>query len=304
MSGELAAAALVVLVVGALALAGLTGRWVVGHPKRIRAGLAWISELSAVAWVRSRYPRQWKLLGRRFAPGEAAGLTLTLGVATVLALGVGFGELLDNVLDGEGIAVADRPVVRFLAAHRQPWSTAAARVISDMGSPVGAAVTVVVVGVVLAWVRRSWLPLGVLALGAGGIGVINMTVKRLVSRDRPPLATAVLGEQGFSFPSGHTVGTTVVWLLSAWMVGHWVIGRRAVQVAVWIGALLIIVAVGSTRVYLGVHFPSDVLAGWALGAAWAVTIALVVTVWEQPHRTRTASVGPRTTSPTTKDTGG
>jgi membrane-associated phospholipid phosphatase len=289
-SGELAAAVLVVLVVGALALTGFTARWVVGHPERIRAGLAWVAEHPVVAWVRSRYPRQWGFLGRRFTPGEAAGLTLTLGVAAVLALGMGFGELLDNVLEGEGIAVADRPVVGFLAAHRQPWSIAAARVITDIGSPVGVAVTAVVVGVALAWVRRSWLPLLVFALGAGGIGVINMTVKRLIGRGRPPLATAVLNEQGFSFPSGHTVGTTVVWLLSAWMVGHWVISRRAVQVAVWTGALLMIVAVGATRVYLGVHFPSDVLAGWALGAAWAVTIALVVNVWEQSPRGPDAAV--------------
>lgn len=287
MSGELAAAVLVVLVVGALGLTGFIARWVVGHPERIRAGLAWVADHPAVAWVRSRYPRQWGFLGRRFTPGEAAGLTLTLGVAAVLALGMGFGELLDNVLEGEGIAVADRPVVRFLAAHRRPWLIAAARVITDIGSPVGVAVTAVVVGVGLAWVRRSWLPLLVFALGVGGIGVINMTVKRLVGRGRPPLATAVLDERGFSFPSGHTVGTTVVWLLLAWMIGHWVISRRAVQVAVWTGALLMIVAVGATRVYLGVHFPSDVLAGWALGAAWAVTIALVVNVWEQSDRTLT-----------------
>jgi membrane-associated phospholipid phosphatase len=292
-SGEVAAAVLVVLVVGALALAGFTARWVVGHPERVRVGIAWVADHPAVAWVRSHYPRQWRLLGRRFAPGEAAGLTLTLGVAMVLALGMGFGELLDNVLDGEGIAVADHPVVRFLAAHRQPWSTTAARVITDIGSPVGVAVTAIVVGVALAWVRWSWLPLLIFALGAGGIGVINMTVKRLVGRDRPPLATAVLDTQGFSFPSGHTVGTTVVWLLSAWMIGHWVIGRRAIQVAVWTGALLMIVAVGATRVYLGVHFPSDVLAGWALGAAWAVTIALVVSVWEQsPRAARPVAVAP------------
>ncbi|MGH3834544.1 MAG: phosphatase PAP2 family protein, partial [Pseudonocardiaceae bacterium] len=71
------------------------------------------------------------------------------------------------------------------------------------------------------------------------------------------------------------------WVIGHWVIGHRVIGRRTVQVAVWTGALLMIVAVGVTRVYLGVHFPSDVLAGWALGAAWAVTIALVMNVWEQ-----------------------
>jgi undecaprenyl-diphosphatase len=213
-------------------------------------------------------------------PGEAAGLTLTLGVVAVLVLDLSFGQLLDNVLEGDGIAVLDRPVVRFLAAHRQPWSIIVARVITDVGSPVGAAVTAVVVGAALAWIRRSWLPLLVIVLGASGIGIINMAVKRLVSRSRPPLVTAVLGEPGFSFPSGHTAGTTVVWLLSAWMIG-----RQVGRVAVWTGTLLMIIAVGVSRVYLGVHFPSDVLAGWALGAAWALTVALVVNVWEQSRRT-------------------
>jgi undecaprenyl-diphosphatase len=106
-------------------------------------------------------------------------------------------------------------------------------------------------------------------------------VKHLVGRGRPPRVTAVLGEHGFSFPSGHTTGTTVVWLLSAWMVSRWVIGRRPGRILVWTAALLMIISVGTTRVYLGVHFPSDVLAGWALGTAWTVIIALVARVWEQ-----------------------
>lgn len=295
-SGELAAALLLVVVLGVLGLTGFTARWVVGHPERIRAGLVWVAERSAVVWARSRYPRQWRFLGRRFEPGEAAGLTLTLGVATVLALGVGFGQLLDNVVESDGITVADRPVLWFLAAHRQPWSTTAATVITDAGSPVGVAVTGVVVGAVLAWLRRSWLPLLVIILGGAGIAAINTVVKRVVSRTRPPQMTAVLGEHGYSFPSGHTTGTTVVWLLSAWMIGRWIIRRRPARVSLWTGALLMIGAVGVTRVYLGVHFLSDVLAGWALGAAWAVIIALVAKVWEQSPRSSPSLVGRKTTS--------
>ncbi len=282
MSGELATAVLMVIMLGALALTGLTARWV-GHPKRIRAGLAWVAERPAVVWVRSRYPRQGQFLSRLLAPGEATGLALTLGVGAVLALGLSFGQLLDNVLESDGIAVADRPVVRFLAAHREPWLITAMQVISDVGSPVGVAITATVVGAALAWARRSWLPLLVAGLGAAGIGMINLTVKWLVARSRPPLAIAVGGEDGFSFPSGHTTGTTVVWLLSAWMVSRWVIRSRAGRDMVWTGALLLIAAVGTSRVYLGVHFPSDILAGWVLGAAWAATIALVVNVWEQSH---------------------
>lgn len=289
MSGALAAVVLLAVLLGAFILIGLVARWVVGYPQRIRAALVWVADRPAVAWVRSRYPRQWRFVGRRFAPGEAVGLALTLGLAAVLTLGVGFGQLLDNVLDGDGVTVADRPVVRLLAAYRQPWSITAARVITDLGSPLGATVTALIVGVALAWMRRSWLPLLVLVLAAGGIGMINTTVKQLVSRSRPPATAAVLGEHGFSFPSGHTVGTTVVWLLSAWLISRGVksdrvISRRAVRIAVWTVALLFVVAVGTTRVFLGVHFPSDVLAAWALGAAWTVTIALVVRVWEQSRR--------------------
>src|SRR5262245_35715352 len=199
-------------------------------------------------------------------------------------LGVIFGQLLENVFESDGITVADRPALRLLAAHRQPWSISMAEAITDLGSPLGAAVTAVVVGVVLALARRSWLPPLVLMVAGSGIGLINMTVKRLVSRSRPPETIAVLGEHGFSFPSGHTVGTTVVWLLSAWLISHWMIGWPAVRIAVWTTALLIVFAVGMTRVFLGVHFPSDVLAAWVLGAAWAVAIALVVNVWEQSNR--------------------
>ncbi len=292
MSGELATAVLAVLVIGTLALTGLTARWVVGHPERIRAGLGWVAERQAVVWVRSRYPRPGRFLGRRLVPEEATGLALTLGVGMVLALGLSFGQLLDNVLESDGIAVADHPVLRFLATHREPWLVTAMQVISDVGSPLGVGITATMVGVALAWSRRSWLPLLAIGFGVVGIGMINLTVKWVVSRSRPPEAIAVLGEDGFSFPSGHTTGTTVVWLLSAWMISRRTIRSGAGRDLVWIGALLVIIAVGTSRVYLGVHFPSDVLAGWTLGAAWAVTIALVANVWEQSPRTSPALVGP------------
>ena len=291
LSGQLAAIVLVVLVGSALILTGLTARWVVGHPERIRAGLAWVGERPAVVWVRSRYPRQWNFLDRRLAPGEATGLALTLGVGMVLALGLSFRQLLDNVLESDGIAVVDRPVLRFLATHREPWLVTTMQVISDVGSPVGVGILATVVGVTLAWVGRSWLPLLIAGFGVAGIGMINLTVKGLVSRSRPPVAIAVLGEDGYSFPSGHTIGTTVVWLLSAWMVNRWVIRGQISRDLLWIGTLSVVVAVGISRVYLGVHFPSDVMAGWTLGAAWVVMIALVVSVWEQSHRAAAASVG-------------
>ena len=285
MNADLAAGVLVALGLVVLVLACAAASAVVAHPERIRAGLAWIADQPAVARIQSRYPRQWRFVRRRFMVGEVAGLALTLGVAAVLTLGVVFGQLLDSVLERDGVTVADAPVVGLLAAHREPWVITGAQVITDIGSPVGAALIALAVGGALAWFRRSWQPLLVMVLGAGGIGVIGTVIKDLVARSRPPQAVAALSEHGFSFPSGHTTGTTVVWLLSAWMLTCWVLSRLALQVVVWTGALLMVVAVGVTRIYLGVHFPTDVLAGWALGAAWAVTVALAVSVWNQSDRT-------------------
>jgi len=129
---------LVVLVLalglGVLGVSGFAAWWVVGHPERVRAGLVWIAERPAVDWVRSHYPRQWRFLGRRFAPGEAAGLTLTVGAAAVLALGVSFEQMLDSVLERDGITMVDRPVLHFLATHRQPWSiTCSSREMATFG---------------------------------------------------------------------------------------------------------------------------------------------------------------------------
>jgi membrane-associated phospholipid phosphatase len=287
-SGEFALGVLLAVVVGVFILVGLVWWWVVGHPERIWAALVWVADRPLLSRVRSRYPRQWRFVGRfvgrRFAPGEAVGLVLTLGVIAVLMLGVVFGELLDNVFESDGITVADRPMLRFLAGHRQPWSITTARMITDLGSPVGVAVTALIVGVVLARIRRSGLPLLVLLLAGGGIAVINTVVKHLVSRSRPPATGAVIGEFGFSFPSGHAVGTTVVWLLSAWLISHGVGSQRAVRVVVWAIALLMVFAVGVSRVFLGVHYPSDVLAAWALGAAWVVSVVLTVNVGQQSGR--------------------
>jgi len=234
--------------------------------------------------VRSGAERVRKFLTRRLSPAGATGLTLTVGAALVLALGLGFAVLLDDVADGEGIAAVDRPVLAWLAAHRTPDLSAVITLITQLGSPVGVAVIAALVGGLISVRRRSWWALLISAVGAGGIGVINLAVKAVIGRPRPPNALAVTGEDGFSFPSGHTTAITVVGVLSAWMLTRWVLSGRAARAGVWTAAAILIVGVGSSRVYLGVHYPSDVLAGAALGAAWAVAVALAVVTGERARR--------------------
>jgi undecaprenyl-diphosphatase len=115
----------------------------------------------------------------------------------------------------------------------------------------------------------------VLAVGAmAGASLVFRLLKVFFDRARPPLADRLVAETNESLPSGHATMSTVVVgtiVVLAW-AGRGVLARAAMvaAAAAWIGA------VGATRVYLGVHWVSDVLAGWAVGAAW---LALCVTAW-------------------------
>ena len=115
----------------------------------------------------------------------------------------------------------------------------------------------------------------VLAVGAmAGASLVFTVLKNILDRSRPPAADRLVGVTNESLPSGHATMSFVVTgtiVVLAW-AGRSALARVALVVAAaaWIGA------VGATRVYLGVHWFSDVLAGWAVGAAW---LALCVTVW-------------------------
>lgn len=106
---------------------------------------------------------------------------------------------------------------------------------------------------------------------------LNDLVKGLVGRERPVLPSPVDVAPGLSFPSGHAQASVVAWTLMAWLVTRVVSGRwRWVAAALAASAVL---AIGFSRVALGVHYPSDVLAGYALGGAW-VAPALVLLRWK------------------------
>ena len=128
------------------------------------------------------------------------------------------------------------------------------------------------VGLVLVLLAlRRWREGLFAAVALGGSGLLNVAAKQLFARERPTLWESIAPESNFSFPSGHAMGSMTlacVLVLLAWPTRWrgWVVGAMAVFVPM----------VGLSRVYLGVHFPSDILAGWAAAATWAVGTYLVV----------------------------
>ncbi|MVU78307.1 phosphatase PAP2 family protein [Nocardia sp. ET3-3] len=212
---------------------------------------------------------EYRRARRLFAESRVPLLVVALGAGMVCALAVVFAKILDNVLDGDGVTAWDLPVSRWCAEHREPVLTTVMRALTEVGNPpVLAALTAAAMVVVM--VRgRSLAPVVLGAFAFGGYLMMVVTVKLAVERPRPPLPERAIAANGSSFPSGHAAGVAAVALVSVWLITREGPKRRWIRAIAWTTAFVLIAAVGFSRVYLGVHYPSDIVAGWVLGAGWA-----------------------------------
>ena len=205
-------------------------------------------------------------IAARFDPRSRTGLGLTLRLAGfALAVWV-FSGLLDAVLDNETIARLDQVVESWFHVHSTPAGLAAFDVVTQLGSPV---VDVVIGAVALFLLYRREYPLLVTWLFANlGGKVIEYVLKNTVHRTRPQYAAEFLHGVSYSFPSGHTMGSTICYLMLAYIIGAWPGATSRRRWMAFVVAALVISAVAFSRVYLGVHYPSDVAGGFAAGMAW------------------------------------
>lgn len=204
-----------------------------------------------------------------------------------VALGL-FATLAIDLLHQGTITRADAEISRWLHARMQPAFTQLMLALDDLHSNTGVALMAVIAAAVLVRRRQAaWLP--VLASSVGGGLLLNVLVKHTFQRARPVWDDALLTLHTYSFPSGHTAGATVWWGFFTVLVFahrpalHW----RAATIVVAIGMVSL---TALSRVYLGVHHLSDVLAAAAEGCAWLV---LCFMASASPRRThdRTDGVG-------------
>jgi membrane-associated phospholipid phosphatase len=210
-----------------------------------------------------------------------AGYSPLARAATSVAAGLTF-ALLTVWIARQGTAVpnVDEQIHTWAVSHRGPGSTALARAVTWGG------VTTVVLPALLAVGAlagssggdfRRRLGDGVLLSGVASVGVFaGLRINALVGRGRPSVADWAGAAGGPAFPSGHTTAATLfaascAWTISARVRAGW--PRRAI----WAGAIVYAAAVGWSRVWLGVHWPTDVIGGWLYGTAWftAATAAML-----------------------------
>lgn len=198
-----------------------------------------------------------------------------LGIAATAAFGLWvFIEVTEQVLKGE-TGGFDRTVLLALRMPGNPaqplgplWLDGVARDITALGSIPVLSLMVVIVALFLVLYRRFWTAICVLLSTASGIALAFL-LKHVFGRARPDLFPHGDVVVSASFPSGHAMISALVYLtLGALVAG--LSPSRTIRVYVMAMALLLTTIVGASRIYLGVHWPTDVLAGWAAGAVWAL----------------------------------
>lgn len=210
-------------------------------------------------------------------------------LATVLALVVGCGLLVAGVHPGtaDDLRRLDRAVLLALRADadgRDPlgpvWLEEAVRDVTALGSVTLLTGMTVAAALYLALQRRRGDALHAL-LALAGSGALVRLSKLGFSRPRPEVVLPAVRVTGWSFPSGHSLMSTAVFFTLAALLGAQ--ARHQVRRYLLVLAALLAVAVGASRVYLGVHWPTDVAAGWLAGAGWAA-LCRRARRWSGDHR--------------------
>lgn len=227
-------------------------------------------------------------------------LRLLIGLTAVFACLWGFFSVMGEVREGDTYRLDSR----ILLALRRPghlatpigprWLQESARDVTALGG-FTVITLVVVVGVLFLWLHRRRIQAGVfLAAVLIGQAMAELT-KHLVGRNRPDLVPHLDAVYSSSFPSGHSAMSPIVYFTLAGILAAGEANRGAKSLIVGLAAVLVL-GIGVSRVYLGVHWPTDVLAGWAMGTAVAL-IATLILHRLAPHRRRVGVPGERPVAP-------
>jgi undecaprenyl-diphosphatase len=224
-------------------------------------------------------PSRWPHLLARVRPRDRNELILLVSGIVILLLLLIASKLASEVLEGE-TQKFDRQILIALRDPANPsrpigpqWLLSAALDITALGSPTVLTLTVLAVGGFLL-LQGMWRTALFVTLASLGGWFLNSALKQLFQRPRPDVVPHLRDVMSMSFPSGHAMTSAVVYLtLGALMMR--IAERRVTKFYCMAVAMLATVLVGATRVYLGVHYPTDVIAGWLIGFSWALLCWLV-----------------------------
>lgn len=196
----------------------------------------------------------------------ALGIYLIGGAVIAIACTALFVELASHVRSGATQAF-DEAVMRWMGAHRIDWLERSLLEITALGTGLVVMMIVVISALFLIATQHRFSAFLLLIASGGGI-VLNGVLKSSFDRPRPQLFEWLTEPISSSFPSGHAMSSAIVYFTVAYLIAR-LEKRRWMRAVTIIASLLLVLLISASRLYLGVHYPSDVLAGMIIGLAWA-----------------------------------
>jgi len=225
------------------------------------------------------------------APGASTprstrtALAWRLGLGALVLVGAAwiFGAIAEDVVTSDRLTVLDGELAQWLHRHATPLLTRAMLVWTNLHSTIAVGAYTAVIALALA-IERSWRRLSLVVAAVGGGLALNVLMKLAFHRARPAFDDPLLTLATYSFPSGHVAGSTIFYGLGV----LWVFARtprplwRALAL---VGAALMIAVVAFSRMYLGLHYLSDVGAAFAEGIAWlTICVGALAAFWRDAPR--------------------
>lgn len=216
---------------------------------------------------------------------ERYGIRIALYAFALGLVSIPFGVLLDQVVRDGPLVEVDTWAANHLheVVRDSPLLVDAFEVVSFLGKPPFLAAVVILVGVPLVRLRRYHLAIYLVVTTIVG-GIIDTWVKLAVGRDRPSLEEPVASAMGASFPSGHAMSSTIAYGALLLVLMPLVPPRRRTWAIT--GVCVLVGAIGFTRLALGVHYITDVVGGFALGAAWLALTTAAFEIWREERGLR------------------
>ncbi len=244
--------------------------------------------IKAKHFLKHRFRRELSFVQARLSPGGVFGLHLTIGAIVVAGAAWLFGGIVEDLVTGDPLVFVDEFVSEWFHSNAAPRFAAGMQFASALASTSTISVLFAVMGCFLLWKRLWYWLLGLVLVVAGGM-LINVLLKNLFGRARPGWADPLMALTDPGFPSGHTMIATIIYGFMATFL--------VLRIASWPWryfvaalAILLVFVVALSRMYLGAHYLSDVLAAMAAGTAWvALCLAAVETL--RRHRGRLSPGG-------------
>lgn len=255
---------------------GWLWHWLGRHEDTVRRRWRGVVDHPRVAVLRLQFAPQLEFLLDRLSPHGYLGLHLTMGMLLIIGASGLFGWIAQDVVAGDPLTVVDLHVAAWLHERQTPGIITTMQLVSGLASTTWVTFVSIVSALVLSW-KKCWYWVLALVLVVPGGMLLNLFLKSSFHRQRPSFADSLLFFDGYSFPSGHTMAATLLYgLLAAFTLNSLDVWRWRWRVGAVLGAFVMVLLVGFSRVYLGAHYLSDILGGVAAGLAWlALTITAV-----------------------------